>query len=198
MDAAELQEAFTRAANEAGFSEASTEVTDEIYLKVRWVRTGTWIHLEASDYLLALSPEAAYVLAGHLMSKIMGVNLPRYPPILMNELMSDDFVAANQSTFLERLGRLDVEDKGDVPILEEYRSLAEEQGVSIPSGVRIIMAPAYYKDETIFPMMRVAIMPRAIARSSRKTRLSWIEDVMVKIGRGPGKEDAPEHYVEVA
>lgn len=196
MDAPRLKAIFRKAAREAGYERAEAEVVEETLLKVRWFRTSTAILLDVPDYLEELTPKAAKALAEHILAKIAGDGGP-YPELVTRELTSEGFALANRGRLLERLARDGVEDSGDVPAWAEYKALAEEQGVAIPSEVRVILAPPRYDGETVFPMMRVALMPRTVARSSRAVRLAWIEAAVVRIGIGPGVEGAPDRYVEL-
>lgn len=197
MDASKLKSVFRDAALEAGYVKVEVCVEEFDLLKVRWVRSEDWIRFFVPDYLLALTPRAASSLAKHILAQISGEARAPYPAEVMSELTSEEFALANQPVFLERIGKMEVQTGTSIPAWDEYRRMAEEQCIRIPGSICIVVAPSRYGGETVFPMMRVALMPKSVLRGSKKARLAWIEDAVVKIGKGPGVPGAPDHYVEV-
>lgn len=195
MDSDTLIEQFVKAANSFGYDDADIEIGTLVHFKVKWVRSGDWIKMTVSDYLLALTPAAAYDIADGLFRQITGegITAPYYGRAA-EELSSEAFARANQDTFAKR-NCLD-----ESPLAwREYQDLAMAQGVQLPAAMRVFVAPDGYEGDSTYPSMRVAIMPRDMAQSGLDA-LAWIEDATVRIGKGHcgWKADAPDRYVRLS
>lgn len=198
MDGTTLCEQFVRAGEAHGY-EAEAEIADLPKLAVRWTRSRAWIRFTVSDFLLALSPEAARDVAETIIRRIEGAGPETgYSEEAVAEMSSEAFAEANQGLFIGRNGLTEVPKSW-----ERYQRMAEEQGVSLPRGMRVFTAPEGWNrthcGEHHFPALRAAVMPEEMAKSEMRYQLLWIEQAAVAVGRGLGgrAEDGPDRYVRM-
>lgn len=101
MDNAQLTAMVQRIGQEFNFKDASAGFEELRDFKVRWRRSYQWIELDVSDYLKQAPESVVEHLLRCIFSKIRGDDVD-YPDDVVDYIDSDEFRAANRTTYLQR------------------------------------------------------------------------------------------------
>lgn len=99
MDNAQLTAMVQRIGQEFNYKDASAGFEEFRDFKVRWKRSYQWIELEVSDYLQQAPESVVEHLLRCIFSKIRGDDVD-YPDDVVDYIDSDEFRAANRTTYL--------------------------------------------------------------------------------------------------
>jgi len=104
MDNTELTSIAERICTPYGFTEVKAELEPFPALKITWMRSSDWIHLQVSDFLAEVPAEIIEDLLTTLMERIMGNMDAENSDRAKECLLSDEFTERNRPLAMERNG----------------------------------------------------------------------------------------------